>query len=513
MALAHNLALSWRWRNVVRWVVVDLNPPEERQRVVSMLQNVAPESVEVGQVRLWAAAAWSGWHACVAKNTSHLLAIETFGSDIVVCNFDGDNIVTEPFLRDITENADRMARWRDESLWSADIFRGGATAASLPALVGTSYKAPSAPSTTGRVACGGKVFLALRGYDESFEPMGGQDVDLSRRLARLGPHRYVSSDQVTGNAILNDLTAVPAKQRWQRETAAKMANVAAKHRASTWEAMNQRNIARSKAAIAQGQLQRNFDMHIGLPAEEVLLRRGGVRGVSLTLPAPQAPPTQESAMSSSDVAPGILAPPCIRRCIIYTGGVRDKMTRWANHPVIRELQRTDLPPEQLKRRGSAHIGPNKFVMVGLLGGTWGSLMGVGRPRGLCRQMTHVGVASDACGGDVGGDDPLDGGHACGVRDGSAPAAEAALTVVTAPAMPAWCGRNAIGRVGARGVSLGGRRLRQRGIPSSHSLCVPGHTCREVGLVAGRRRSRAEHRGGCQVGIRGAAKGDGRVFVF
>ena len=155
----------------------------------------------------------------------------------------------------------------------------------------------------------------------------------------------MSSDQVTGNAILNDLTAVPAKQRWQRETAAKMANVAAQHRASTWEAMNQRNIARSKAAIAKGQLQRNFDMHIGLPAEEVLLRRGGVGGVSLPPPAPQAPPAV-GTMSSSDVAPGILAPPCVRRCIIYTGGVRDKMTRWANHPVIRELQQTDLPPEE-----------------------------------------------------------------------------------------------------------------------------------------------------------------------
>ena len=49
------------------------------------------------------------------------------------------------------------------------------------------------------------MFDTLVGYDEEFGPSGGQGVDLSRRLGKMGFHRRIESEAEVGNAIWNHL--------------------------------------------------------------------------------------------------------------------------------------------------------------------------------------------------------------------------------------------------------------------------------------------------------------------
>jgi hypothetical protein len=361
MALSYNLTLSWSWRNMVRWVLVDFNPPEERRRVVNMLHNIAPMSLAAGQLRVFGAGPWSGWHASVAKNTSHCIALREYGMDCVLCNFDGDNIATIPFLRDITANAERMSRWRNMAHWDGDRFSGATLQSSdFPEITGTSYRAPHASSTTGRIALGARMFAALRGYDENFEPMGAQDVDLIRRLRKLGDLRYIHSDFLTGNAVRNCLSQVTKAERWTRECAAKMANVAPSYRSSTWDEMNQRNLQRHKAAMAMGHIQRNKSQtYLGISCNELGFDVGGVSPiVGGTSPTAAGQPSSASfdvggvsstmggmspmaAGPPSSASPVAAAPTCIiRRCIIYTLGVDDRLTKYEGNPVLTELRNT-----------------------------------------------------------------------------------------------------------------------------------------------------------------------------
>ena len=203
LALPINLIISWRFRAAVRWVLVDLNDRTEGEDLKHRLENTIPASLSEGQLRycqrVWDSdqdKKWCGWHASVAKNSSHLAAVEMFGMEVVLCNVDGDNLITQPFLHTLLTSAEKMIQWKAV---------GGVPPTSLPDIVGISFKAPNNPSTTGRIALGGRVFDTLGGYDEEFGPSGGQDVDLSRRLGKMGFHRRIESEAEVGNAIWNHL--------------------------------------------------------------------------------------------------------------------------------------------------------------------------------------------------------------------------------------------------------------------------------------------------------------------
>ena len=288
MALAYNLAMTWHLRELVRWVVVDFNSGDERTCVVRMLQHIAQRSFLAGQLRVFAAEPWSGWHACFAKNTSHVTGIAAFGEDVVLVNMDCDNVVSGPFVEDLLENADAMRFWRDTSCWGRGVFMGGDIRDKLPNMVGTTYRATNVSATTGRVALGGRVFRLLGGYDQEFEPMGHQDVDLSKRLRKLGQTRYIASDAAVGNAVHNHLKKVAKKERSQHERSAKVANVAPEHRGTVWEDMNARNGKMSKRKLAAGQFRRNGDNPLGLRCAEVDLT---VHPAGVSAGMPSLPPS------------------------------------------------------------------------------------------------------------------------------------------------------------------------------------------------------------------------------
>ena len=103
--------------------------------------------------------------------------------------------------------------------------------------------------TYGRIAMSKANFLKLGGYDESFEPAAGQDMDLLLRaqLMRLACIHLV--DKPYSSAIQN------TKEETIINTSSKL----------TWEEMIERNYQLSLKNITSGKLVANADKdHIGI---------------------------------------------------------------------------------------------------------------------------------------------------------------------------------------------------------------------------------------------------------
>ena len=80
-------------------------------------------------------------------------------------------------------------------------------------------------------------------------PMGYQDIDLTKRLAKLGETLNVNGAEETGSVLSNVMELVSKKERRKEEVKAKVANVALEHKKNRWEAMNESNMQRSKVAF------------------------------------------------------------------------------------------------------------------------------------------------------------------------------------------------------------------------------------------------------------------------
>ena len=273
LALPANLCMAWAYRNRIMWVVADLNDTqEERDLLKSELLRLCPASCAHGHLRVFeprpeSAPHWNGWHASVAKNASHLAALSVLGENCVVCNVDGDNVVTTEFLQHILRCAPDMIAGGE----SSGAASSSTVSSSLPKISGVSYKNPKAPSTTGRIACGGATFKKLGGYREDFLPMGYQDVDFTKRLGKHGTHLSVSTG--VGNAILNVMEWVEKKHRRAKELQAKVANVDKDKYSIPWGEMNEANMKKSKESLAKWDLVANRQAKmIGLPLREVPLR-------------------------------------------------------------------------------------------------------------------------------------------------------------------------------------------------------------------------------------------------
>ncbi len=72
-ALPINLACSWGLRDKVIWVLADMNDEDESSTLLVRLAQSVAASLVSGQLYVVRRAeAWSGWHACFAKITSHI---------------------------------------------------------------------------------------------------------------------------------------------------------------------------------------------------------------------------------------------------------------------------------------------------------------------------------------------------------------------------------------------------------------------------------------------------------
>jgi hypothetical protein len=266
-----------------------------------------------------------------------------YGPDVVLCNVDGDTLITQRFLDALLTSADKMIQWRG---------KGGLSPTTVPEIVGISFHAPNNPSTTGRIALGGRVFDTLGGYDEEFGPSGGQDVDLSRRLGKMGFHRRIESEAEVGNALWNHMEQCGKKHRRKLEVQAKVANVSEEFRTSSWDELNTANVALMRRKLADGILRRNQGIDIGVGLQEVSwtagpstqASSGGVSPDKNILAGPLAKkmprPFGGSSSSSTAVVPRMLAEPAppLLSFAIYTFGVDKLAGRFRDSRAASEIK-------------------------------------------------------------------------------------------------------------------------------------------------------------------------------
>ena len=116
------------------------------------------------------------WHMSVAKNTAHLLS-----SGKICVNLDCDNFTGKRggnfILKKFNSCQKSMILHQFSGFWG--------------------------DGTCGRISLLKKHFLKLGGYDESFEPMGYQDIDLLVRANKLGLKYVKESNSNYNDAIKN----------------------------------------------------------------------------------------------------------------------------------------------------------------------------------------------------------------------------------------------------------------------------------------------------------------------
>lgn len=148
------------------------------------------------------------WHACVAKNTSHMASIFCFGTDVCLVNLDCDQVVPLEYVHGL------LKLWHD----TGRSFKGFCV------------KCKNCHSSlTGRFACRASDWLELGGYDEvDTPPSGGQDVDMRSRIELLANQSNplfakkrwtLDGEDICGGSLPNDFVDVRSER-----TTAKIAN-------------------------------------------------------------------------------------------------------------------------------------------------------------------------------------------------------------------------------------------------------------------------------------------------
>jgi glycosyltransferase involved in cell wall biosynthesis len=151
-----NLADNKDHRDMIEFVVVDFS---SRDGLQDWIFSNFREPLDEGYLRYIFTDEMKTWHASIAKNTAHYHA-----SGEYLMNLDGDNFTGSNGGMYIY---DQFLKYGDKLLFHQhNGIRGG--------------------GTCGRIGMHRRFFHEIGGYDESFEPMGNQDVDLIRRLREFG---------------------------------------------------------------------------------------------------------------------------------------------------------------------------------------------------------------------------------------------------------------------------------------------------------------------------------------
>ena len=137
------------------------------------------KELDLGYLRYYYTEELKNWNASIAKNTSHLYASGEF-----VMNLDCDNFTGPDGALFVLK---QLERFGDNLLLHQ--FSGNLTDGSF-----------------GRIGSAKSYFLAVGGYDETFAPMGYQDVDLINRLCEFGLNYVNASNPLYNKAIINTKT-------------------------------------------------------------------------------------------------------------------------------------------------------------------------------------------------------------------------------------------------------------------------------------------------------------------
>ncbi len=273
-ALPLNILSLWRWRSCAKIALVVFDSHESAELVAWIRRTCAPALAEGLLVLRTAALPGNAWHASVAKNTAHRLAIEKSitaaeakaavagGSapqppaiaaldKVFLLNLDGDNLMGASYVLRLCQLLPTVA------VCDSVGARNGAQ------------------GVTGRIGLWATQFLRMGGYDEAYLPMGFQDVCLHKRVRYLGGSCRVVKDDDLGRSVPNDLENTKVALG-----PAKVANVAQKYHKLTWGQMNTRNMAQGAEMLDRGRWRRNMpDNHIFQPSRQGRLSDDTIRFV------------------------------------------------------------------------------------------------------------------------------------------------------------------------------------------------------------------------------------------
>ena len=281
-ALPVNLCITWPRRRTFTWVVVDFNSDDELQDHI--MENYAV-AMACGHLRYHRSVEpWESFHCPTAKNRSTMaagdLAADVALEAIYAINVDNDNLLTSAFLDDVERTAPQQLRH------------------SVAAHANNWLKAPEPLcahwqskelGTCGRIGYPLELFMHVGGYDEAFEAMAYQDIDIAARISLIGGVEYISST-ATGFSVPNDprfstsLMAGMKARRGQR-TAENAAKAACTSSPLSLEEMNSKNKAIAKER--KGQVQVNVGKaKIGVPTRWLFQ---SARDAGATVDAASAP--------------------------------------------------------------------------------------------------------------------------------------------------------------------------------------------------------------------------------
>lgn len=178
--LPKNLKDNYSDRRFFEFVLVDFGSTDGLQDWV--IDNFR-DSIKEGYLKYIFTDELPNWHMSIAKNTAHL-----FASGAIVVNLDCDNYTGTKggkFVKKCFE------KYQDE-------------------IVLHQFSGTWRDGSCGRVSLRKSLFCKIGGYDESFEPMGHQDIDLLWRLQRNGV-RYVSDPSKEYNRAIKNTKEEGAK--------------------------------------------------------------------------------------------------------------------------------------------------------------------------------------------------------------------------------------------------------------------------------------------------------------
>lgn len=216
--LPKNLKDNYEHRDLIEFVLVDFGSTDGLQEWV--ISRFASE-IESGYLKYYYTEELKNWHACIAKNTSHILA-----NHEILVNLDCDNYTGKNGGVFVLENMFRYGYDHTVLHQFSNVYGDG------------SY---------GRIALTKENFFRVGGYDESLGPMGYQDTNLILRLIlaqlnyiHIGNRRYnLAIPNVKGEGVLD--------------------------RSQSWMQMNYENYKISTSNILSGRLKANGEQtHIGI---------------------------------------------------------------------------------------------------------------------------------------------------------------------------------------------------------------------------------------------------------
>jgi glycosyltransferase involved in cell wall biosynthesis len=231
--LKTNLENNAMHKSLVEFVLVDLGSTDGLQNWV--LSDFAQELNE-GYLKYYYTGEMKNWHASVAKNTSHYYA----GGDFLV-NLDCDNFTGRNGGYFVYEKLKRYG----------------------PKLLMHQFNGAWMGGTYGRIGVSRKYFEAIGGYNESFEPMGYQDLDLLCRLHEFGLLYKAFRNPLYADAIQNN----------------KAESIKFCNSTLSWAQMNVKNSRRSASDVRSGKLVANNGLW-GIREHVMEFREGALRPVA-----------------------------------------------------------------------------------------------------------------------------------------------------------------------------------------------------------------------------------------